>query len=403
METNRVMVRAEVSKPKVTKEHLLPILPFAKALTGIKPIRLIYADGKVVRAGGARVASWMTVDQSKTGLSFGISDEPLKLFIEKYINNDLPDSPRNSRFKMVDGQLQEIAPGLIGTVVDINDLKTQLVAFLHLQYSAFSSGSFNPAVDDAKEILVSFKQEYPKVTSDTIKRFHITDLIGRSETSFKGSSASRVKNISLGIERISGTILAPGDEFSLVKAIGEVTEETGYDKEYVIKGDRSIKEAGGGLCQVATTAFRGVLDAGLPVTERQNHSYVVGYYGPGLDATIYGPHPDLKFVNDTKDYMLFQMRVEGTKVITELYGKKDNRSVTTSAPILFDYIDPPPPKYIPDLEKAWGEMECHDQPRKGLTTQATTTVTYADGKVRTQVFDSVYQPWPKICIVGIKR
>jgi hypothetical protein len=47
-------------------------------------------------------------------------------------------------------------------------------------------------------------------------------------------------------------------------------------------------------------------------------------------------------------------------------------------------------------------MECTDHQRKGVTAQATTTITYASGEVRTQVFDSVYQPWPKVCLVGIK-
>jgi vancomycin resistance protein YoaR len=251
-------------------------------------------------------------------------------------------------------------------------------------------------------VSIALKQQYPKITSSTIAQYHITDLLGTAVTSFKGSSKDRIHNISLGVERAGGVLIAPGAEFSLVKEIGDVTEESGFAKEYVIKGDRSIKEAGGGLCQVATTAFRGVLNAGLPITERQAHSYVVGYYGPGLDATIYGPHPDLKFANDTGKFMLFQMRVEGTNLISELYGTKDGRAAITTQPALSDYIDPPPDKYIPAPDKPWGQLECTDHERKGVTAQATTTVRYANGEVRTQVFDSIYQPWPKVCLVGIK-
>lgn len=401
MQTNRVLVNAQQLGASVTKEHLTPFLPFAQALARSTAFRFTYGTNNVVYVAGSRLASWLSLAGGEKGPALVVAEKPLREFVQRYINGDLPDSPRNSRFEMSGGVLREITPGQIGTVVDIEALRAQFAGLLAARYEAFIEEGPR-AIAQGVDVPVSMRQEYPAVTKDTIAKFGITDLLGVATTSFRGSSLARIKNIRLGVELISGTLLAPGDEFSLVEALGEVTEEAGFEKEFVIKGDRSVKEAGGGLCQIATTAFRGVLDAGLPVTERRNHSYVVGYYGPGLDATIYGPHPDLKFVNDTGEYILFQMRVEGNNVVTEIYGKKDNRAVATSEPILFDYIDPPPHRYIPAPDKPWGEMECNDQPRRGLTAQATTTVTYADGSVRTQVFDSVYQPWPKICLVGIK-
>ena len=83
------------------------------------------------------------------------------------------------------------------------------------------------------------------------------------------------------------------------------TIEAGYLPELVIKGDEIKPEIAGGLCQVGTTMFRAAMNSGLKITERQNHSLVVSYYNdlsngnPGTDATIYDPHPDFRFLNDT--------------------------------------------------------------------------------------------------------
>ncbi len=403
LKTNRLQAQVIEIPAGVTAAKIEPLRDFVAALAKNAPLKLSY-NGKILYLGGARLAGWLTVDAAQPGVVINVAQAPLKNFVRQYIDGDLPGAPINSRFAMQGGKLVEIVPGVSGIVVDTAALAAQLEALLNARYvSSVFKGQIQTADIAGMEIPISFRQEYPLITSSTIAQYKITDLIGSASTSFKGSTADRIVNIKLGVERSSGSLIAPGEEFSLVGAIGEVTEETGFTKEYVIKGDRSIKEAGGGLCQLATTVFRGALNAGLPITERQNHSYVVGYYGPGLDATIYGPHPDLKFVNDTGRYVLFQMRTEGTNLIAELYGTSDHRVATTTEPALGDYIDPPPTRYIPDLELAWGAVDCHDQPRKGLTAVATTTVTYADGTVRTKVFNSVYTPWPKVCLVGIKK
>ncbi len=400
MQTNQLQVAVRENAAQVTVKKIEPILGFAGALSTMSPITLTYTNGRIVYLSGSRLAGWLTVDPNQPGVVIKVSEKPLKEFVQQYIDGDLADAPRNSRFAMVGGKLVETSPAQIGTVVAVRALAAELNTLLNKLYVSSVFGAAEHA--QSVTIPVSYQQEYPLVTSSTIARFKIADLLGNATTSFRGSSAERIKNIRTGVERASGILIAPGKEFSLVDAIGEVTEETGFEKEYVIKGDRSIKEVGGGLCQLATTVFRGAIATGLPITERQNHSYVVGYYGPGLDATIYGPHPDLKFINDTGNYLLFQMKMQDTQLISEFYGVRDGRVANTTAPVLSDYIDPPPTKYLADLEQTWGHIECHDQPRKGLTAVATTTVTYADGRERTQVFNSVYTPWPKICLVGIK-
>ena len=188
-----------------------------------------------------------------------------------------------------------------------------------------------------------------------------------------------------------------------MRAIGTTTEENGFVKEFVIKENKSVKELGGGLCQVSTTLFRLALASGLPITERQAHRYVVGYYGPGLDATIYGPYPDLRFINDTGHYLLVQGRVDGDDMILEFYGQKDGRSSFVSEPELSDEKPAPDTKYAISADLPFGTQQCSETPRKGVTAEVTYKVAYPSGESKEQIFKSVYQPWQKICLIGTNK
>jgi vancomycin resistance protein YoaR len=130
----------------------------------------------------------------------------------------------------------------------------------------------------------------------------------------------------------------------------------------------------------------------------------VHYYDPpGLDAAIYGPHPDLRFVNDTGNYLLLQARVEGQKVIMELYGRKDGRTVEISKPLMYNYVPAPAPNYIYTNELYSGQVKCTEMPHDGLTTSVMYTVNYPNGITKERNFKSFYQPWQKVCLIGTAR
>jgi vancomycin resistance protein YoaR len=251
------------------------------------------------------------------------------------------------------------------------------------------------------DISIETTVEEPKITKETIDKYKIKELVGSAKTNFEGGSLDRQHNIEVGVSKLNGVLLAPGEEFSAVNAIGEVTEEAGFVKEYVISGGKTQKEIGGGLCQLATTLFRLALDSGLPIIERVNHRYVISYYGAGLDATIYGPHPDLRFINDTGNYLLLQGKAQNNEVIFEFYGKKDGRSVKISEPKLSNRIPAPETKNIPTADLPAGKTKCSEIPHSGVTADATYTVTYPNGEISETNFHSVYQPWQKVCLVGI--
>jgi len=161
--------------------------------------------------------------------------------------------------------------------------------------------------------------------------------LATGESDFTGSSRNRRTNIEVGSSRHNGVIIKPGEEFAFNKYLGEIDAAHGYLPEIVIKRDGLKSEFGGGLCQVATTSFRGAVNAGFKVVERRNHSFAVQYYAPqGTDATIYPGVVDLRFINDTQTNMMVWTRVEGNKLYYDYYGTKDGRQVEVLKPVQYD-------------------------------------------------------------------
>lgn len=240
----------------------------------------------------------------------------------------------------------------------------------------------------------------------------IRERIGIATTTFTGSPPNRIANIKNGVKFLSGILIEPGAEFSTIQALGKIDNTTGYLPELVIKENRTIPEYGGGLCQVSTTLFRAVMNAGLPITQRQNHSYRVPYYerdgegrtiGPGLDATIYSPSPDFRFKNDTGNTMLLSGYVHGDKVTFEFYGTNDGRRSSIEGPQLLSTTSAGEPILIETDTLPKGERKQIEKAHAGGSTVATYTITYPDGSVNEQVFKSVYRRWPAQFLVGTKE
>ncbi len=213
-------------------------------------------------------------------------------------------------------------------------------------------------------------REYPEVTvlSEALRTMGITELFSAGETDFTYSPANRINNINVGLATFSGHIIKPGEEFVFGEVLGPVGPETGYKQELVIKGSETIPEYGGGLCQVSTTTFRAVLAAGFPITQRKNHSYAVSYYKPhGLDATVYPPSVDLKFINDSPAHILMHAFTIGNKAYYNFYGTKDERTVHLVGPYIHGWKSPPPKITKVSEKLAPGEVQVLGHAVPGLT------------------------------------
>lgn len=176
----------------------------------------------------------------------------------------------------------------------------------------------------------------PLEISEDLQQMGIKELLATGHSAYYGSPANRMFNINFGTTKYNGILIPPGEEFSFNKVLGPVEAGSGFKAEKVIKENKLVYEIGGGICQVSTTLYRAVLQAGLPITERKPHSWKVSYYsqsmGDGLDATIYPGTADVKFINDTPSHMLIQSYTDGAEAYFKLYGTADGRKTTLEGP-----------------------------------------------------------------------
>jgi vancomycin resistance protein YoaR len=164
---------------------------------------------------------------------------------------------------------------------------------------------------------------------------------------------------------------------------------------------------GGGVCQVSTTFFRALLSAGLPIVERHAHAYRVGYYEengypPGIDATVFVPSVDLKFLNDTGHYILVQSKIDLDNLYLEfdLYGTSDGRTVSMTTPVVTNQVAPPPDLYQDDPTLPAGQIKQTDFAAWGADVSFTRTVTRNGKVIISDKYISNYQPWQAIYLRG---
>jgi len=260
--------------------------------------------------------------------------------------------------------------------------------------------------DRVEEVRIPLKISPAQVNvlSDELKQKGIIALISTGETNFANSPKNRRINIRVGLASFNGKLVPPSTETGAGEILGRVDASTGYLPELVIKGDKTVPDYGGGLCQVSTTAYRAVLIGGFPITKRTNHSYAVSYYDPqGLDATIYPPDPDLKFINDTPNAILMQTTTVGDKAYANVYGTPVDRHVDLIGPWYYDYKSPPTARTAYSTKLPVGEKVKLGEAHMGFKADWYRRITYADpGKKEVlERIHSDYEPRPLFTVFGI--
>jgi vancomycin resistance protein YoaR len=252
----------------------------------------------------------------------------------------------------------------------------------------------------------------PRVSATaTGQELGITELVHAETSYFYGSSAARIQNIEAAAKQFHGVLVAPGETFSMGAHLGDVSLDNGFAEALIIYGGRTIKGVGGGVCQVSTTLFRAVFNAGYPIVERTPHAYRVSYYEEtasgavdprlaGLDATVYFPLVDFKFTNDTPYWILMETYMGSGSLTWKFYSTSDGRSVTYDTTGPTNVVPAPSPLFEENPELKKNEMKQVDWSANGADVNVTRTV-WKNGAVYFQ--DTVtthYEPWQAICQYG---
>jgi len=340
----------------------------------------------------------------------GFNEEKIASFAAQLAQSvDRP--PQNALFNFSGGRVTEFKPAKFGQALDQEQTLLAIDSALRVleeksTESKHSGGSSSGREKETAAITLTVHLAKPAIGNEDVNNLGIKELLGRGDSWFSGSIASRIHNVQLASSLINGLLIAPGETFSLTQALGDISSQTGFKQAWIIKEGRTVLGDGGGVCQVSTTLFRAALKAGLPIVERRAHAYRVSYYEEnyqvGVDATVFSPSPDLKFKNDTPGHILIQTYTDTTNLKANyyLYGTSDGRKATISQSRIWDQAPPPPDLYQDDPTLPIGTVKQIDWAAWGAKTAFDWKVVRASEVLQERTFYSSYNPWQAIFLKG---
>lgn len=223
-----------------------------------------------------------------------------------------------------------------------------------------------------------------------------------SYTTLYAGSWDRITNLRLGVSLLNGALVAPGDTFSFNERVGERTLERGFRPAPVIVKDEYEEDVGGGVSQVATTAFNAAWEAGLKIVERAPHSLYISRYQLGRDATVNYPDLDLKFVNDTPKWILVAGSAGDSGITVSIYGGGPERRVESSAGTI-RVTGPPPIRRVKDPELLKGKRVVEEEGSPARATSVDRTVYDEEGNVlHDETWNTSYRGEYRVIRVGTK-
>ncbi len=331
-----------------------------------------------------------------TRLNVTLDREALRRYLVP-LSDTLSRPAVNARFIFDDDtrQLRVIAPSTDGLALDIE---------------ATIDGIQARISKDERAVPLAFKVTPAEFNEQmTAEGLGITELLSSGTSYFAGSSPGRMNNVTIAASKFHGIIIKPGEIFSFNEWLGDVSEEEGYDESLIIYGNETIRDVGGGVCQVSTTAFDAAFWAGFPIIERWAHAYRVGYYEQGnrpvgMDATVYSPLVDFRFLNDSPYHLLIETYVNlNTPSLTfKFYSTSNGRIVELEDAVVTDVIEHGEPIYKEDPELEPGEIEQIEWATDGMTAVITRVV--RDGQsgdvIERKEFKSKFRPWNAVYLVG---
>jgi len=312
--------------------------------------------------------------------------------LTKLVKPNVEVEAKNAVFNFAEGRVVEFSPEVIGIKLDEGTFALKLAQTVQ--------------AGNVTDLEIPTVTTEPKIKAGDINNLGIKILVGVGTSKFAHSIPNRIHNLTLASSRLNGALVAPGETFSLGQTIGDISRSTGYREAYVISEGRTVLGDGGGVCQVSTTLFRAILNAGLPVVERKAHAYRVGYYeqdmGPGYDATVFFPSTDLKFINDTPGYLLIQTKVDAKNLSMryEIYGTSDGRVTTISPAKIYSQTPALATIYQDDPSLPLGTKQQVDWSAPGARVSFDYKVARGSEVLQDRTFYSTYQPWAAIYLVG---
>ena len=379
-------------QPYVTDEQAQAAIDASEKM--IVDVQLAYAE-QSWDVSSATVRSWI-IFGFRTDGTFGPVVDPTP--VRGFLATIAPEveikavEPRVTYDKK--GNPTGVTGGEPGQAMDFDATFVNLASYLDdLAYDGAISGSPIP---------VAVQMIQPKLAENTKLEGFV--LVGAWKVDYwRSESNGNGVNIERPAELLSGQVVAPGEQFSFLNAVGPIDEANGYVKGGVIAGGVTNRQGamGGGICSASTTVFNAAARGGYQIDERHAHYYYVDRYPKGLDATVYSNGTrlwDMRFTNDTQYPVVIRSTISGTSIKraikVEMWSLPNGRVVKWSTPAITDTVEASDTvKYTASLYQGQAQYR-QEYPTAGFKAFVTRTVTDPTGAV--VHYDEFYSEYHKV-------
>ncbi|WP_420112523.1 VanW family protein [Pseudactinotalea sp.] len=231
-----------------------------------------------------------SLDMAGATASLVIDGEVLADYITDNVES-VGETPKDAQIVLEGGE-PTIIPAVTGTGLDPEQLAGVVAD------AAVKTG-------DERVAAAELADAEPEFTTADAEELGVEEIVGEYSTPYP-YDPTRTQNLINGTAHISGTLIKPGEVFSLIEALGPITAANGYVSSHVVDGGFVTDAMGGGLSQVSTTTFNAAYEAGMEDIEHKPHSRWFERYPAGREATMFAPSLDMKWGNNTPYGVLVQ-------------------------------------------------------------------------------------------------
>ena len=301
--------------------------------------------------------------------------------------SELNTEPVDYGLKLENGEFT-VVEGTPGVEINMESSVEAILEFVEYDWSAENT-----------TVRLESEVTQPQGSEEELAR--VKDVLGQFTTDYSSSAWGRAQNVANGCSKINGTLLYPGETFSVYEAVSPFEAENGYELAGSYENGTTVETYGGGICQVSTTLYNAVIRAELQVEERYCHSMIVSYVDPSADAAIAGTYKDFKFTNNTDSPVYIEGYTSGGQITFKVYGeetREDGRVVTFESETTS--TTEPTTEYRATSD-AIGYYSTVQSAHTGYTAELWKIVTVNGVEVSREKFNSsTYNMSPKIIEVG---
>lgn len=298
-----LVLPTEVVAPDITQEETDVALSTVAEPLAQAPISVAVAD-QTVELPVAVVTSLASFAPAESGLVLSIDGPRLVEEVISRTTNLLAPSS-DASFAFVDGT-PTIVPGVPGTTLDPAALADAVAA---------------AGVGTDRTARVELVPSDPAQSTAKLEALGIKEIVSEFSTPLTREPV-RTQNLAVGAEKITGTLVLPGETFSLTDALGPITVAAGFREAGVIVEGEHVQGMGGGLSQMSTTTFNAAYFAGFEDVAHTPHSEWFSRYPEGRESTLYTGSIDMKFKNTSPSGALIRSWIADGRLHVAIWGTK---------------------------------------------------------------------------------